>query len=93
MDYIGIITGIIGITTAILGGLAWYKGAIEQRYASHRDFGHLKRNYEQLNANLLSLMKEEDARFDELRLELREMRIHLGLHDSGPRSGFPKERQ
>ena len=93
MDYIGIATGIIGIVTAILGGLAWYKGAIEQRYAAQRDFGHLRRNYEQLNANLLALMREEDERFDELRLELREMKITLGLHDSGPRSGFPREKQ
>lgn len=93
MDYIGIITGVLGITTAILGALAWYRGAIEQQYASQRDFGHLKRNYEQLSAHLSTLIDEEDERYNEIRLELREIKFLLGQpHDSGPHSGINRKK-
>ena len=67
----------IGVITFIGGLLAWYRGAVEKRYAAERDFNHLKRNYEQLANSLGSLMKDEEDRFDELRLELRELKFQL----------------
>ena len=70
IDWIGIIT--------FIGGVAlWYRGAVEKKYAAQRDFGHLKRNYENLSMTVLEQGKDIDRRFDGLEADTREVKILL----------------
>lgn len=59
---IGTVSTLVSLTLGLLGFLSglvlWYKGAIEKRYAAERDFGHLKRNQEQM-AQALGIIDEE----------------------------------
>lgn len=56
----------IGLISFIGGGLAWYAGAIEKRYAAQRDFQHLRANQQQISAGIADILKDQDRRFDEL---------------------------
>lgn len=53
---LGSISTLISLTLGLLGFLSgailWYRGSIEKRYAAERDFGHLKRNQEQMSQAL-----------------------------------------
>lgn len=60
----------ISISSLFGGLILWYRGSVEKRYAAERAFNHLKRNYEQLTANLTTLGQQEDDRFDGIRLRL-----------------------
>lgn len=51
-EIMGIVTFIFGVAGAVFGGVSWYKGSVEKRYAAEREIGHLKRSVEQVNANL-----------------------------------------
>jgi hypothetical protein len=63
--------------TSFLGGLVlWYKGAIEKRYAAQRDFGHLKRNQEQLASSLETVAKDFDHQLDILRSDTKEIKAY-----------------
>lgn len=73
-ELIGLIGLLIGLTSFVGGGILWYKGSVEKRYAAERDFRHLQRNYEQLAHSILELDKD----FDELKrsasVEVEELR-------------------
>jgi len=68
---------VIGVVTFLGGTLAWYSGAIEKRYAAQRDFGHLKRNQENISREVGELFKEQDRRFDQLEKENAEIKSLL----------------
>lgn len=51
-EIMGVVTFFLGTAGAIFGGVSWYKGSVEKRYAAERDIGHLKRSIEQINANI-----------------------------------------
>lgn len=46
---------LLGVASFIAGAIAWYRGAVEKRYAAERDFQHLRRNYEQLAISVKEL--------------------------------------
>jgi hypothetical protein len=72
----GCVVGLGGAAAAIH---ARWKASIEKGYAAQRDFGHLKRNQENMSQNLGQILKEQDARFDRLDLSLN--RIESMLHN------------
>jgi glutaredoxin 2 len=51
----GVVSLFLGVAGFSSGVILWYRGAIEKRYASERDFAHLRRNQEQLIANLAQM--------------------------------------
>lgn len=71
---------LVGLTLGVLsfiGGFAlWYRGAIEKRYAAERAFGHIKRNQEQLAANLEVLSRDFDDQIHNLQGELKEIKAY-----------------
>lgn len=44
----GFLGSILGITTSLLGGIAFYRGSVIKGYAAQRDYEHLKKKYESL---------------------------------------------
>jgi hypothetical protein len=76
----GLIGVVLGVISMIGGFFLWYRGAVVKRYAAERDFNHLRRNQEQMIANLSALLKEDDRRFDTVDDELKEIKVlTLGL--------------
>ncbi len=59
---------IMGVISFVGGAVAWYSAAVKKRYASERDFNHLKRNYESLSTNIASLSDLLDQRLDNITL-------------------------
>ena len=62
---IGIVVSIASLFTGVMGAIAWYGAKTRKQYAAERDFGHLKRNYEQLAQNVEELWRLMDNQFRE----------------------------
>ena len=69
--------GVIGMSGAVFGAIAWYRGSVEKAYAAKRDFGHLKNNYKGLSGAIADIDKTLDTRFDRIDLEQRETKALL----------------
>lgn len=79
MDWGNIISLFIGVVSFVGGLLLWYRGAIEKQYASQRDFSHIKKNYEQMSRNLLTMSREFDRRFDSIESDTRDIKSFLQI--------------
>ena len=81
---------VMGLGSFLSGILFWYKGSIEKRYAAQRDFGHLKRNYEQLSEGVGQLGEEMDRRLDSIDKRLQEISMILQFKLNVPPNNPPK---
>ena len=54
-DLAGKLTGLIAFVS---GGILWYKGSVEKRYAAERAFEHLRKNQEQMSQSLSMILEE-----------------------------------
>lgn len=70
---------IMSVGSALFAVVTWYSASVQKRYASQRDFEHLKRNYQQLSENHAQTSKEMDARFDQMTLDLRDIKNILNV--------------
>ena len=59
--WIGLVGSILGLFSFISGGVLWYKGSIEKKYAAERDFNHLRKNQEQMGIALGNIFDEVEA--------------------------------
>ncbi|MDX2215299.1 MAG: hypothetical protein SFY66_18690 [Oculatellaceae cyanobacterium bins.114] len=57
-DSLEILATVLGITSLIAGGIAWYRGSVQKAYAAEREMGHIKQNLQQLGQGLGSIDKE-----------------------------------
>lgn len=77
MDTASLASLIMGLLSFLGGLMLWYKGSVEKRYAAQRDFGHLKRNYDQLTMGVDELGKDVDTRLDAIDKKLQEISMIL----------------
>lgn len=61
--------GVIGLIGSIFGGIAWYNGAIEKRFAAQRSFEHLRKNQEQMGQALAII----DTQLDEVANDIKQL--------------------
>ncbi|NEP17819.1 MAG: hypothetical protein F6J97_13090 [Leptolyngbya sp. SIO4C1] len=80
LDQITLISLLFGLVASFGGAITWWRAAVRKQYAAERDFNHLKRNYEQMSANIAALVKDSDGRFDHIDLELVEIKAILSAH-------------
>lgn len=52
---------LMGVVSFIAGAIAWYRGAVEKRYAAERSFDHLRRNQEQMGQAITSVLDEVES--------------------------------
>ena len=69
------ITLIMGVASFAGGLISLYGAVVRKRYAAERDFGHLKRSYENLSSNVEALTRFQDDRFDDVDKTLMEIRL------------------
>lgn len=61
--------GVLGLLGSIFGGIAWYNGAIEKRFAAQRSFEHLRKNQEQMGQALALI----DTQLDEISNDIKQL--------------------
>jgi len=79
VDVLQFVLLILSLGSALFAIVTWYSASVQKRYASQRDFEHLKRNYQQLADTQAQIIKELDSRFDETTLDLRDMKNMLNV--------------
>ncbi|BDA68210.1 hypothetical protein CAL7716_023760 [Calothrix sp. PCC 7716] len=64
---------VLAFGSGFLSVLLWYANSEKQRYGFERDIGHLRRNQEQLQQGITTILAELDRRFDDIerRIEQR----------------------
>ncbi|NJN13601.1 MAG: hypothetical protein HC836_24750 [Richelia sp. RM2_1_2] len=70
------------VLTAISGIIAiafWYANTEKRRYGLERDFSHLKRNYDQIQQSLNSILSEIDHRFNVTERDILEIKSTLSI--------------
>lgn len=79
MDWGNVLSIALGAISFAAGALLWYKGSIEKQYAAQRDFGHLKRQYEQMSSIITQQNREMDRRLDNLEADVRDVKSFLQI--------------
>ncbi|MEX0271740.1 hypothetical protein AB3R30_21690 [Leptolyngbyaceae cyanobacterium UHCC 1019] len=69
----------LSIGSACFAAISWYSASVQKKYASQRDFEHLKRNYQQLSEGQATILKEFDTRFDKATLDAIESKNLLNV--------------
>lgn len=65
---------LMGVCSFVAGIILWYRGSIEKSYAAQRDFGHLKRNQEQIAQGIGQNAEELEALSNDVSQLLAEVR-------------------
>ncbi len=68
---------LLGILSLLAGFFMWYRGAVEKSYAAQRDFGHIRRNQEQMLSAIDQLESEWDDRLQAQQAELKEIKAYV----------------
>lgn len=87
-DWISIAALVLGSGGFFSGIYLWWSGSIKKNFAAERDFGHIKRNQEQINQSLLHLdqkisettdniTEKIQARLDSISYENRDIKALL----------------
>ncbi|NWF58123.1 MAG: hypothetical protein HXY43_02080 [Fischerella sp.] len=71
--------------TAIVGGIFWYANSEKKKYGLERDFGHIRRNQEQIQQSLNTVLSEFDRRFDTVERDILEIKATLNIPHRGER--------
>lgn len=78
-DFIAIGSLVLASATSFVGIALWYAKSEKKRYGLERDFDHLKRNYEQIQQSLNTILREIDHRFNELERDISEVNNKVDL--------------
>lgn len=78
-DVIAIGSLVVATATGLSAITLWYANNEKRKYGLERDFGHLKRSYEQIQDSLNLILKEIDYRFDTSERDILEIKSILGI--------------
>lgn len=89
-DSLSILATILGLIATIGGGVAWYSSVVRKRYASERDFNHI-REWQLSNSRFLDTeFRSLENRLDTIENNLLEMKILVSMRVTG---GHNKDNQ
>ena len=78
---ITVITAVGGFVLALLialsGFIVWFANSEKRKYGLERDFNHLKRNQEQIQQGIETLLREVDRRFDSIERDILEVKAEF----------------
>lgn len=78
-DLIALGSLVLATTTTIIGGILWYANSEKKKYGLERDFGHIRRNQEQIQQSLNTVLGEFDRRFDTVERDILEIKANLKI--------------
>ncbi|WP_017652564.1 hypothetical protein [Fortiea contorta] len=71
----------LALFTTATGAILWYVNSEKKKYASERDFLHLKRNQEQISQAIAQVMIEMDRRLDLISHDILEIKAEFRHKD------------
>lgn len=72
----------LALTTTGIGALLWYVQGEKKKYASERDFQHLRRNQEAISQGIKVIADEAERKLDLIGRDILEIRIMLGIKNN-----------
>lgn len=84
---IGIGGFILAVTSSLTGFMFWFANSEKKKYAAERDFQHIRKNQEQTNLSLATILSEIDKRFDILDRDILEIKMNIGMPINKKRIG------
>lgn len=78
-DFVAIGSLSLAVVTTSAGALLWYIQGEKKKYASERDFQHLKRNQEQISQGIESLAEDIDHKLEIISRDILEIKMALGI--------------
>jgi flagellar basal body-associated protein FliL len=91
MELISLSLGLVGTLLAIGSGILWIinqKSTAEtKKYAAEREFGHIKRNQDQLSTNLANYFQDIENKLDTIKDSLQEIKFYQMNKDWNQSSG------
>ncbi|AFZ57649.1 hypothetical protein H6G54_22140 [Anabaena cylindrica FACHB-243] len=80
LEIISLCLGLVGTLLAIGSGILWIinqKSTAEtKKYAAEREFGHIKRNQDQLSTNLANHFQDIENKLDTIKDSLQEIKFY-----------------
>lgn len=86
--WIALAAFIAGLIPYGLNLISHYSNSQKKRYAAERDFQHLKRNQEQIVANIAHIADEIDDYFQTLNRDILEIKLRLDIDAEKKRQKF-----
>lgn len=74
-------TFLLSLVPYALGMVLWYAKNEQRKYASQRDFDHLRNNQKEISNGIAHLMDDMDRHFEIINRDILEIKIKLNIHD------------
>ncbi|MBE9213721.1 hypothetical protein IQ247_13775 [Plectonema cf. radiosum LEGE 06105] len=78
-DLIAVGSLVLTLASTLAAIAFWYANTEKRRYGLERDFSHLKRNYDQIQHSLNTILSEIDHRFDVTERDILEIKSTLNI--------------
>lgn len=78
-DLVAIFSLLLAMGTTSIGAILWYVQGEKKKYASERDFQHIRRNQESISDGLNIIAKDIDEKLDQINRDILEIKILLGI--------------
>jgi len=79
-DFIALGSLALAMTTTATGAILWYVQGEKKKYASERDFQHIRRNQEQMSLGIDKLANELEHQLEVMGRDVLEIKIMLGIN-------------
>ena len=71
---------VLALFTTATGAILWYVNSEKKKYASERDFQHLKRNLENISNGMAELLNEMETRLDTIERTIGRDILEIKMH-------------
>lgn len=78
-DLIALCSLFLACFTTLIGAILWYAQSEKKKYASERDFQHIRNNQKNISDSIALLTKDIEDKLDEISRDILEIKINLGI--------------
>lgn len=80
-DLIALCSLFLACFTTLIGAILWYAQSEKKKYASERDFQHIRNNQKNISDSIALLTRDIEDKLDNIGRDILEIRINLGIKD------------
>ncbi|WP_375471008.1 hypothetical protein [uncultured Nostoc sp.] len=78
-DLIALCSLFLACFTTLIGAILWYAQSEKKKYASERDFQHIRNNQKSISDGIAMLTKDIEDQMNEIGRDILEIKINLGI--------------
>lgn len=78
-DLIALCSLFLACFTTLIGAILWYTQSEKKKYASERDFQHIRNNQKNISDSIALLTKDIEDKLDNIARDILEINITLGI--------------